>query len=187
MEVHETPTGSETTAGTGTTDGDETVAVREARTSDVTAVLGVHRASIQGLGPAGYDAEQVAAWRRGRSPDDYAVDADGVYFVVAEADGAVLGFGALREEAGDHLDAPADAEVTAVYVRPSAARQGVGSALLADLEREAREAGAGSLGLWSSLVAVPFYQAAGYDRVADHRTTFADGVEGRVVEMRTVL
>jgi GNAT superfamily N-acetyltransferase len=104
--------------------------VREATPADADAVLAVHRASIDALGRAAYDREQVAAWRRGRSADDYALDADDRRFVVAEvASGVedargVVGFASLAFEAGDHLDRPADAEVVAVYVHPDAARRG---------------------------------------------------------------
>ncbi|MEM4780046.1 MAG: GNAT family N-acetyltransferase, partial [Halalkalicoccus sp.] len=85
----------------------------------------------------------------------------------------------------------ADAEVTGVYVDPSAARQGIGSTLLADLERYGRERGVRTLALSASLNAVPFYQAHGYERVREYRHEFSNhestGVEGIVVEMATRL
>lgn len=77
--------------------------------------------------------------------------------------------------------------MTAVYVRPEIAREGVGSALLAELERVAHERGIETLGLWASLPALPFYLAQGYERVAEHTHEFAPGVEGRIVEMQTEL
>lgn len=161
------------------------VHVREATPADAGAIFEVHRASIEVLGREGYDEAQVAAWGEGGSPDDYELDDPGLQFVVAEREGRVVGFGCLAVEPGEHLDADVDAEVTAVYVHPSAARQGVGSALLADLERRARERGSRSLGLWASLNAVPFYESRGYDRVGERTHEFSGGVEGRVVEMRT--
>jgi putative acetyltransferase len=139
-----------------------------------------------------YDDEQVAAWARGLDPEGYPIEtAD--RFVVAEAQGAVVGFGELAVDPGEYLAAPVDAEVRAVYVRPEVAREGVGSALLADLEAAARERGAETLGLWASLNAVPFYESQGYARVGERTHEFsgaderAPGIEARVVEMRREL
>lgn len=165
------------------------VTVREARPSDAEAIFRVHRASIEGLGPEAYDEAQVAAWGAGGGPDDYDLDAADSRFVVAEAgsvagDEGVVGFGEVVLRPPDYLREPAEGEVRAVYVHPAAARRGVGSAILAALERRAREQDVGSLGLWASLNAVPFYEAHGYERVAERTHEFSGGVEGTVVEMR---
>lgn len=161
--------------------------LREAAPPDADAVLEVHRAAIEELGPEGYDDEEVAAWAAGRSADDYEFDDPDRYFVVAEVDGEIRGFGILTLTAREHLTVDVDAEVTGVYVHPDVARRGVGTALLEHLERRARERGATSLGLWASLNAVPFYERRGYERVAEHGHEFAEGVNGRVIEMRTDL
>jgi putative acetyltransferase len=159
--------------------------VREATVEDAPAIRTVHLASIEQLGPAAYDSEQVAAWAHDRDPEDYPIDADHTHFVVAERAGTIVGFGWLETDPGEYLDATVDREVIAVYVHPSAAREGVGSALLAELERKAYEENATSLGLWSSLNAVEFYAHHGYEQVAEHIHEFAAGVEGTVIEMRT--
>jgi GNAT superfamily N-acetyltransferase len=52
--------------------------------------------------------------------------------------------------------------VTAVFVRPGEARRGVGAALLARLEREARRAGLRTLRVRAALSAIPFYDAMGF-------------------------
>ena len=170
---------------------------RAAEPSDADAVRRVHRASIEGLGPAADDPEQVEAWAGGCGSADYAATiADGdAYVAVAERDGAVVGFGSVRldprPDGEPTAGADADAEVTAVYVRPSVAREGVGTALLADLERAARERGRRRLRLSSSLGAVPFYERRGYERVGTRTHEFSGrrstGVEGEVVETRTEL
>ena len=141
------------------------VDIREATPDDALAVRDVHIASIEGLGPSAYDPEVVAAWARDRDPVEYPITADDSCSLVAEV----------------------GAEVTAAYVRPEVAREGVGSALLAELGRAARERGIKTLGLWASLPALPFYLARGYERVTEHIREFAPGVEGRIIEMETEL
>lgn len=162
------------------------VTVREATPADAEEICAVHGAATE-LARGVYDDAVVDAWARGTEPGDYAVESEDNRFVVADADGRVVGFGELVFDPGEYLEAPADAEVRAVYVHPDAAGEGVGSAVLADLERAARERGIESLGLWASLNAVPFYEARGYERVGERTHEFGGEVEGRAVEMRKEL
>ncbi|MFD1645664.1 GNAT family N-acetyltransferase [Haloarchaeobius litoreus] len=168
--------------------------IRVATEDDVEAIGRVHEASIRGLGSRTYDDEQVGAWAAGVESADYsAVTDENFYFIVAEAGSAavddhpVVGFGTLARREPDGYEADVDAEVTAVYVHPDVARGGVGTALLDDLERQARAEGFRSLGLTASTNAVPFYEAHGYERIRERRHEFSGheglGVEGTVVEM----
>lgn len=163
--------------------------VREATPGDAEAVRSVHRESIEGLGREAYTDEQVAAWAKGCESADYAgsIESDETAFVVAEDGRDIVGFGSLRFESPDAYEAAVDAEVTGVYVHPSAAREGVGSRLYAELERRARARGVRTLGLSASLNAVPFYESHGYERVRTYRHEFSSrestGIEGAVVEM----
>lgn len=165
--------------------------VRDADPSDAEAVRDLHHASITELGPEAYSEEQVDAWARGCASTDYraAIEADGRTTLVAETDGAVVAFGSLTfAPPGDDYVADADAEVTALYVHPSVARSGVGSRLYEELERRARARNVRVLALRSSLNAVPFYEAQGYERVGEVDHEFSPhestGVFGTVVEMR---
>jgi hypothetical protein len=58
------------------------VEVREARREDRRAVRDVHVASVQRLGGAAYDEQQVAAWAGdgARDPRQYRVEGDDVAF-----------------------------------------------------------------------------------------------------------
>ena len=164
--------------------------VRDVTPADAEAVRTVHYASIIGLGPDAYEQRQVEAWASGCGSADYetAIKADVLSYVVADRDGVVVGFGSLKWEALDGYEADVGAEVTAVYVLPSVAREGVGTEIYAELERQAREEGVTVLGLSASLPAVPFYEAHGYDRVSEYDHEFssheATGVTGRVVRMK---
>jgi putative acetyltransferase len=160
------------------------VVLREAVPDDAPRVRDLHLASIEALGPQAYSDEQVAAWAHERDPAEYPIETAETYALVAERVDRLVGFGWLKPETDDYLEAAVDGEITALYVHPSVARQGVGTRLYTELEAEARRQGVDSLGLWASRNAVPFYEAQGYRRVTDHTIEFDDSVEGTVVEMR---
>lgn len=186
--------------------------MREATPEDARAVGEVHQCAIRELGASAYTAAQVAAWHDDRDPADYELDLEGRHFVVAErearaeraprtgsgdqrepraeaapGDHRVVGFGDLLPEPESEFVDPVDAEVAGCYVHPEHAREGVGSALLADLEATAREWGADSVGLHASLNAVAFYERKGYDRLRERDHEFGGGETGTVVEMRRTL
>ena len=162
--------------------------IRDATDDDASAIRQVHEASIRGLGPEAYDDRQVEAWATGCASADYAasIDEDGNEFVVAEDDGTILGFGSLSHDASGY-PIEVDAEVTAVYVAPSVARNGVGTAILDEVETRARARGAERLVLTASKNAVSFYQRHGYVRHRSIQHEFSPGastgVTGTVVEM----
>lgn len=163
--------------------------IRDATREDTEAIRAVHRASIEAFAPRSYSDEQTNAWARGCDAADYAstVEAADSALVVAERDDEVVGFGSLGLDRPDAYETTVGAVITAVYVSPDAAREGVGTRLLADLEHRARATGVERVGLRSSLNAVPFYVARGYRRAAerDHEFSASEstGVTGIVVEM----
>lgn len=160
------------------------ISIREAVPADAHSIRDVHLASIEGAGGQCYTDEQVTAWAHDRDPAAYPVASEETYFLVAEADEQIIGFGWMKPEADDYFETSVEGEITAVYVHPSVLRRGVGSRIYRELEAQARREGVCSLGLWASLNAVSFYEAHGYTRVTDHTHEFHDGVEGTVVAMR---
>ncbi|MFC7073429.1 GNAT family N-acetyltransferase [Halovenus rubra] len=157
--------------------------VRDAAPEDAPAIRDVHLASIEGLAGQSYADEQVAAWAHDRDPDEYPIDSPETRFLVAEKAPHIVGLGWMRVDADDYLQCDADGEITAVYVHPTVAREGVGSQLYNDLEAAAQLCGVESLGLWASRNAVPFYAKEGYERVTEHVHEFDERVEATVVEM----
>ena len=128
------------------------VLIRRATPEDADAITPVHVASIRTLCAKDYTPEQIDAWAGWKSPEQYrAAMAAGELFFVAEADGRVGGFSVLLDD-----------EVKAVYVHPDSVGRGVGRALLAAVESEARSRGVTHLRLTSTLTAVRFYETCGY-------------------------
>lgn len=167
--------------------------VRNATPADAETIREIHRASIERLGLAAYTQEQVDAWARGCESADYEkpITSDEFYFIVAEDDNEILGFGSLCFDAPSEYEAFAAVEITGVYVHPSVTRSGVGTALLTSLEQEARGRGNQTIGLSASLNAVPFYEHHGYERIRAYTHEFSSeestGVEGKIIEMRKEL
>jgi putative acetyltransferase len=161
------------------------VSVRTATPDDRSRIRECHVAAIRALGPEAYDERQVAAWAdKGDPVEDYPVEDDGHYIVVAErphaaepatvddSDAGVVGHG--------HL-VPTEGEVRAVYVHPEANGRGVGSAILDALESRARDLRLDDLTLWASLNAVGFYEQAGYERAG--RETYSTVHDGETVDL----
>ncbi|GAA0225562.1 GNAT family N-acetyltransferase [Haladaptatus pallidirubidus] len=164
--------------------------IRDAVPEDSDTVYRVHVESIAELGRDGYSQEQVEAWAQGCESADYstAIDSETQAFVAAEDGRGVVGFGSLNYESPEEYEVTVDAEITAVYVHPAVAREGIGSKIYSELERRAREQGVRTLGLSASKNAVPFYDSHGYERVREYVHEFSSddetGVEGYVVEMK---
>ena len=124
--------------------------------------LEIHGRSIRGLAGDHYPGDVIAAWAGPLAPiSDEAVrrfltNPDHEIRLLAELDGQPVGLGAL---------VPDNTELRACYVVPEAARKGVGSALVNEMERIARDRGLTHLELHASLNAEPFYAALGYEIV----------------------
>ncbi|WP_114579452.1 GNAT family N-acetyltransferase [Saliphagus sp. LR7] len=159
------------------------VSIRKAVAEDARQIRDVHLASIEGLGSQGYTEEQVAVWAHDRDPEEYPIESQDTYFLVAENNTAVIGFGWMKSDAGDHFETDVEGEITAIYIHPSVARQGIGSRIYAELEAQAVRQNIDSLGLWASRNAVPFYEAQGYNRVTDHAHEYHDEITLLLVEM----
>lgn len=139
------------------------------------AVANLHRRSARELGATAYDERTAKAWAGDRCRCDYDLTDPDAEFVVAVTapevtrgprverspgggEGDVAGFASLDVAAG---------EVTAVYVSPTYAGEGVGTRLLKHVEASAREHGLDALSVTSSLNAVGFYEHHGYAVVGD--------------------
>ncbi|WP_423744677.1 GNAT family N-acetyltransferase (plasmid) [Haladaptatus sp. SPP-AMP-3] len=152
--------------------------IRRATEADAKPILDLRCASIRAFGTERYHEEQVERWAEhpfGSAPYLESIRNESESVAVAEGNGELAGFGRVELDSG---------VVSAVYVHPDYARNGVGSALLSHLESVARDAGVDSLSLHASLNAVPFYEGHGYERISTVTHEVTGGVELACVEMR---
>ena len=139
--------------------------LRPATPRDADEIARTHRDSIETIGPHFYVAEIVSEWRSGLSLTCIA----GRWSMAKSSSSpstnttGFSGFSTHRVDGSRHG--------TAVYVRGSAARRGVGSALYRLAEASAVSTGAESIEIDASLAAVEFYKAHGFEETGrgDHR------------------
>jgi putative acetyltransferase len=143
--------------------------------------LEIHSRSIWGLASAHYSPEVIEAWSAPITDERlrrFLENRDGEIRLIAELDGEPVGLGAL---------VIASSELRACYVEPEAARKGVGTALVREIERIAEESGLERLELLASVNAESFYAFLGYQ--ADRRTelVLSTGVAMAAVKMTKTL
>lgn len=147
------------------------VRVRLARAEDARAIAALMRASVRALARHHYSPRQIAAWAS--LPALYhrwAMTVGGERYLVAERAGRIVGYAALLGP-----------ELTALFVRPGAARTGVGSALLARAERLAPGR---SLTVKAALSGAPFYRARGFKGARRVRAPLPGGEAVEAIAMR---
>ena len=152
--------------------------IRAAVAADAEAVWRVHTTSIRGLCVGWYTDHEIGVWIGRLIPEAYRRAIEAHVMVVAERDGAAVGFGELDLQRG---------EIVAVYVVPEAVRTGVGAELLAHLEETARGAGMAQLTLCASLNAEAFYARHGWRAGGREKHRLTPGVAVDCVRMDKAL
>lgn len=128
-------------------------AIRRASIDDLPALAALRsRAILSGHG-ACYTPEQLTAWAASPLSDAYAEQTGAGAVLVACRQSEIVGFAALT---------PGGAAIDAVFVAPSAMRQGVGRALVRAIEAEASARQQRRLHLFATLNAVRFFESTGY-------------------------
>ncbi|MBB6251684.1 GNAT family N-acetyltransferase [Nitrospirillum iridis] len=156
-----------------------TYTLRKARLEDRPALQALIQASARGLSRGDYTPEVVEGALAGAFGVDSDLIQDQTYFVAVEDDGSdeglfvgcggwgrrmtLFGGDARPDRSPQMLDPARDpARIRAFFVHPDRARQGIGRALLAACEAEARAAGFKALELMGTLPGVPLYTAMGF-------------------------
>lgn len=159
------------------------VRVRLARAEDAAALAHVHvaawRGAYRGQMPDEYlDALDPVRWTAGWERLLARTEQDGVLVLVAESDGAVVGFanaGPCRDEGSDGLG-----ELYAINVHPDAWSRGAGPALLAAATQRLSGLGVDRAVLWvlpGNARARRFYERHGWSADGAARTAEVNGVQ----------
>lgn len=126
--------------------------IRAATPVDCAAILDVHRRSSMAARDSSPD-DPVGDWLSQRRPEHYRANMETQEFIVAAHGDVILGFASL--DISKHT-------VVNVFVTPEHMRQGVGTAMLTELERMAVSAGLEEVELQAAGGAIEFYRKLGY-------------------------
>ncbi len=107
-----------------------------------------------------------APWDQPRGSEKDDAESQSEHLMIADANGQLLAVGRL------HFNSPSEAQVRYMAVDPSAQGRGLGSRILAEFERRARNAGATSIILNAREDAQRFYDQHGFVVVGPAPTIF---------------
>lgn len=145
--------------------------IRKASSADKENISRLHIASIRKLCAKNYTHEQLNAWTSVLVPSVYDQALREKEFLVAfDSQQDLLGIGILDVE---------NAELSAIYIHPNAVGKGVGSKLLNELEKIARNNNVFKITVHSTLNAKGFYVAHGY---SEQELTFHNLPNGSKLE-----
>ena len=157
------------------------IAIRLIRADEGHTFLDIQSRSVRGLAIDAYPPDVIAAWAQSPTPENLrrlAENQDEEIRLIAELDGAPVGLGVLVLR---------NSELRACYVVPEAARKGVGTAIVNEIERIARTNNLAYLELEASVNAEPFYAVLGYDAIGRGEHTLRSGEGMAAVKMRKLL
>lgn len=141
-------------------------AVRQARSEDATGAVQAVRRSIEELCIADHqnDADTLTLWLANKTPEHFQswIANPDNFCVVAEDAGCLQGIGLLH----------GSGEIRLFYLAPGVQRRGIGRAIHAALEKQARAWGLPRLHLDSTFKARLFYEAMGYKSAGDAKHRF---------------
>jgi len=172
--------------------------LRKANRDDLESIERLIAASVRGLSRDDYSAQQIELSVKSVFGVDLELIEDGTYFVAETPEGELAGCGGWSKrktlygashyeksrESGE-LDPKTDAaKIRAFFINPNFARRGVGTAILAACEDEARSFGFTSAEMMSTLPGVRLYSARGY--TGDERVPIpvGEGVEIDCIRMK---
>ncbi|MCU0724077.1 MAG: GNAT family N-acetyltransferase [Planctomycetes bacterium] len=138
--------------------------IRRARPGDLPGVLRLVHGTIDACYAGVYPPNAVRRFKELHTEAQIAEDARAGITLVAEADGQTVGTGTV---VGDH--------VKRVFVDPTMQGRGVGRAIMARLEEEARRGGVPEIRLEVSIPSRKFYETLGYADFTDSSWDVGDG------------
>jgi GNAT superfamily N-acetyltransferase len=175
--------------------------IRKAAPQDRAAIEKLIAASVRGLSRDDYDELQIELSIRTVFGVDDELIRDGTYFVVETENGKMAGVGGWSKRKtlygasgyaasrdSELLDPERDAaKIRAFFIHPDYARQGVGTLILNECEREARAHGFACAEMMATLPGVKLYAARGYAGDERVEVPVSDGVSIVCLKMRKSL
>ena len=143
------------------------IKLRLGRIGDAQKSFEIHYRAIHKIAFCGYPESVLNSWGRLHSEEELAkreqrfnlrIEQKENVIVVAEVEKQIAGFGEILLS---------QSELTALYVNSDLKRQGIGTAIIEDLEFRAKEQEIKALTLHSSLTAVPFYEKNGFHELKE--------------------
>ena len=163
------------------------IKLRLGRIGDAQKNFEIRYRAIQEIAFCDYPENILNSWGRSHSEEELAkreqrfnlrIEQRENVIVVAEVEKQIAGFGEISLS---------QSELTALYVNPDFKRQGIGTAIIQDLESRAKEQGIKALTLHSSLTAVPFYEKNGFRAVKQSTHRLATGEDMACVIMKKIM
>ena len=148
------------------------IVIRRGRSEDTDRLFAVTMKSIELLCAKDYTSEQVQSLLKDKTERFRQGIKLGENVFVAELEGKIIGYSSLLLRS-----------IGAMFVLPEYTRQGVGKKLLAKIEAEAIARNRKFLNAISSLTAVPFYQACGYQCLEDYSLLIGDRQIGDTISI----
>lgn len=114
--------------------------------------------------------------------------ATGTYFLVEDG-GKVVGAGGwtATEPGTGRRGAPSTGHIRHVATDPARVREGIGRALMGHISDDARGAGIARLDCLSTLMAVPFYAACGFEEIGPVSVSLRPGIDFPAILMQRSL
>ena len=163
----------------------ETLSVRTARPTDMSALDGLFARSYPILLKADYPASVMVTAIPLISRANPALLASGTYYVVEDSSGALIGAGGwTRAAPPGYASASATGHIRHVVTDASRTRRGVGRRLMERVLNSAESAGVTRLDCLSTLTAVPFYAAMGFHSLGPILVPLRPGIDFPAVHMQ---
>ena len=175
--------------------------IRKATLADQAAIEKLIAESVRGLSRGDYDARQIELSIKTVFGVDTELITDRTYFIVETETGEMAGCGGWSRRKtlygasvyslsrdSELLDPERDAaRIRAFFIHPAFARQGIGTMILNECEREARAHGFKSAEMMATLPGVRLYAARGYTGDDQVKVPIGENVDIICVKMRKSL
>lgn len=169
------------------------ITIRTAVAADIPSIRALQERSMRELGGKHYTPDELALFIARFGTMDFGVVEEGHFFVAMDADGIACGTGGWSRrrpgyQSGRRAEEPAQAAtVRGVFVDPTAARRGIGSALMRHIESDAAAHGIATLKLTATLSGEALYATLGYREIARRAIDLPGGRGFGCVDMEKAL